>query len=970
MKKLLVIFLFFLISLTGFSQGTDCASADPFCTGTTYDFPLSTSTTAQTGPDYDCLLTQPNPVWYYLQIDQPGDITITMNAGSDIDFVAWGPFASQAVMCSNLTSANVVDCSFSIASSEDCDITGALPGEFYMMMITNYAGITQNVTFSQTSGLGSTDCSIICEVNAGTDQSICIGDQATLGGSPVYNGGLQPVTYLWDNAATITTLATDSTPTVEPLITTTYTVTMTTDDGCTSTDDVLITVIDPTASFISSVDQCLTGNLFTFTNTGDTGPGITWDWTLPNSNTLTSTNENVVNVSWANPGTYIITQTVTIGTCTDDNTDIIEVFEMPTVTMSTVDEICAGACDGSATANPLNGTPGYTYQWLGIADITQTVNALCANNYFVTVTDLNGCTATNAGTVSSAQPIDIDNVTVTDVLCNGDNTGGFLIQASGGCTPITYNNGISNTTGIFTNLLAGSYDVTITDCNSCSVIETVIVDEPEFPLSAIMTHTDLLCFDDNLGTATANVSGGTIGYTYQWLPSVGIAGTIINVPAGNYQVTITDANNCQIFDNVEVNTPSEVFLAVSQSGEIVCFNQDVEINASTTGGVAPYIYYINGVYTAMPFVTNPTGFETYIIYAEDINGCTSNIEVVDLDVFDNLNFSIVSTPADVCLGDPVTISCITSGGTGGPYQISFNGNIVNVPFTYWPNLNESVTLTATDYCSTASSTVDIDVHILPTPQFSTDIIHGCEPLTVHFDAYSAFPNETYRWVFGDESQGYGMTATHEFDNYGMYDITLMVTDEYGCSNNINYTNYITVYENPDARFYVTPSNASIIDPVIQFDNNSQNNYWNYWTFGDGDTSMTLNPVHTYNEVGDYMVELKVVSIHNCRDSAMSQIIITDITTVYFASAFSPDGDGINDFFGAVGENITPTGFGLCIYDRWGEVIFESSDIDNKWDGKAKNGMKTVQIGVYTYTCNFIDVYGVAREYAGTVTVIR
>ncbi len=169
MKKVLAIFTFLLAIGVGnsYSQGTDCASADPFCTNSGATFPASTSTTAEVGPDYGCLFSQPNPAWYFLQIDQSGNIDITLTndgcggGGCDIDFICWGPFASLTGACNNLTAGNTVDCSYSTAVNEVVNIPNAQTGEFYLVLITNFSGQPMNISANQTGGAGTTDCSIV-----------------------------------------------------------------------------------------------------------------------------------------------------------------------------------------------------------------------------------------------------------------------------------------------------------------------------------------------------------------------------------------------------------------------------------------------------------------------------------------------------------------------------------------------------------------------------------------------------------------------------------------------------------------------------------------------------------------------------------------------------------------------------------------------------------------------------------------
>ena len=142
MRFLTLIFLVFFAQAIVLSQGNNCANADPFCTQAGASFPASVNTTAQSGANYGCLIDQPNPAWYYLQIGTSGNITIglTNNAGGgsavDIDFALWGPFTSATGGC--LPTANPIDCSFDPQANETVQINNAVVGQFYLLLITNF----------------------------------------------------------------------------------------------------------------------------------------------------------------------------------------------------------------------------------------------------------------------------------------------------------------------------------------------------------------------------------------------------------------------------------------------------------------------------------------------------------------------------------------------------------------------------------------------------------------------------------------------------------------------------------------------------------------------------------------------------------------------------------------------------------------------------------------------------------------
>ena len=165
----LFLFLLLFLGFQGFSQpggggsNSTCQTAAPFCTGTTYTFPAGVNSGAgQAGPCYSCLLTKPNPAWYYMRVLTSGNIVISMHSepSKDIDFCCWGPFSSQNA-CDSLACNKVVSCSYSPLSTETCTIPTGITGQYYILIITNFSNQPCNIIFSQTGGSGTTDCTIL-----------------------------------------------------------------------------------------------------------------------------------------------------------------------------------------------------------------------------------------------------------------------------------------------------------------------------------------------------------------------------------------------------------------------------------------------------------------------------------------------------------------------------------------------------------------------------------------------------------------------------------------------------------------------------------------------------------------------------------------------------------------------------------------------------------------------------------------
>jgi len=192
--KRILLFTVFVLTFSFFGNAQDdCITADPFCTSTGVSYPAGVNNgDAAVGPDYECLLSQPNPAWYYLNISQAGNINISLtnNAAVDIDFIIWGPFNNITCNNNQLTSSggffgclsypcgNVVDCSYSTAASEEVNIPNAQVGQWYMLMVTNFSNMPTEITATQISGGGATNCAILCTFNGITaNPTACV--QAT-----------------------------------------------------------------------------------------------------------------------------------------------------------------------------------------------------------------------------------------------------------------------------------------------------------------------------------------------------------------------------------------------------------------------------------------------------------------------------------------------------------------------------------------------------------------------------------------------------------------------------------------------------------------------------------------------------------------------------------------------------------------------------------------------------------------------
>ncbi|MFD0992896.1 PKD domain-containing protein, partial [Tenacibaculum geojense] len=245
------------ICVNTFSQGTTCSNAQPFCSSTGLEFQNTSGvTSSEPGPNYGCLGSQPNPAWYYIRIDQAGNLNLQIEqntssdftgTGLDVDFICYGPFTESEInagVCGNLTASNTVGCSYSGSAIENFSITNALSDQYYILLITNYSNQPGFIRMYETNpggpNTGTTDCSIVAG-ELGVDQDICEGTIVTLDGTPTTGTAIN---YEWlvDTGSGFTTITGETNPTLNITnnLSGTYQVIITDSSNNTATDEVII----------------------------------------------------------------------------------------------------------------------------------------------------------------------------------------------------------------------------------------------------------------------------------------------------------------------------------------------------------------------------------------------------------------------------------------------------------------------------------------------------------------------------------------------------------------------------------------------------------------------------------------------------------------------------------------------------------------------------------------------------------
>ena len=627
---------------------------------------------------------------------------------------------------------------------------------------------------------------------------------------------------------------------------------------------------------------------------------------------------------------------------------------------------------------------GGNYNWDNGLGTNQSynVNPHSTTTYHVTVSNSHGCYDIDSITVT-VTPLPTADFTLSNINCFSDNcivtyTGNALQSAtynwdfSGGVASPGTGQGPHQVSWSQSGNMNVSLQVTQNGCTS--LLNTQSVTNPPL-LTTDITSQNLLCFGDNTGYATVNVSGGTVANDYNYYWSNNIHTQIdSNLAAGIYTVTVIDDNNCSSTSTVTITQPDRLEVT-SPASIYLCNGRSTIITATTTGGTPNYNYTWNGVAGGSTLIDDPRVTQTYNIIVTDANGCEDSTKTI-VNVSEPVNLELISNKDSVCPGEEVQITANINSPAGGPYELSlFNQGLISTPFTVAADTLQNIIVTVTDGCgSKDTDTLHLDFYPVPEVDFSPNMYNGCQPFTVKFNQNIAYnPTYYYVWDFGDNQQdnlSYDYNPEHTFGESGSFNVSLTVRSDKGCENTKLINNLITVYPKPEAKFIANPEVVSLIKPEVEFINLSTITDTSYWNFMDGDTSNTTNPVHYFKQSGTYNVELITTSSVGCRDTVTGKVIVEDPVTFYAPTAFTPDHDGINDEFKIYATGIEKDNFLFQIYDRWGEVIFESTDINKGWNGISSGHKEISSIGSYTWVCSFIDVLGNSHRRTGVFTLYK
>src|SRR5690554_1984240 len=434
----------------------------------------------------------------------------------------------------------------------------------------------------------------------------CFGDTSG-SATVVVNDGVLPLTYEWLPPVSTSDTATDLAAGI-------YTVTVT---------DALSRSVTDTIT-ISQPDELLLD--LQYSNVSCNGQTDGWASVNPSGgvgpySVLWSTNDTTDTISNLIAGTYTVTITDANDCEITEDFDIIEPDVLTASVSAQNDVTVSGGNDGSATITATGGTAPYTYSWSPSGGTSDTATGLTAGTYTVDITDDSGCTTDVTVVITEPMPLTITLVSQTNVSCNGGNDGEIIIDVVGDHPPFTYLwSPATGNSSTVSNLIAGTYTVTVTDTLGAFETATYTIDEPTAISLSVGAITNVTCNGGSNGSATAAVSGGTPPYTYTW-SSGETSAAATNLTVGNNFVRVTDANGCELQQSFTIDQPTPIVITLVNLTDASCNGQaDGAISISVNGGISPYTYNWSNGQSTSNMSNLPGG--NYIVTVTDANGCT------------------------------------------------------------------------------------------------------------------------------------------------------------------------------------------------------------------------------------------------------------------------------------------------------------------------------------------------------------
>ncbi|MES2513129.1 MAG: gliding motility-associated C-terminal domain-containing protein [Bacteroidota bacterium] len=1000
-------------------------------TGTTFPAGVGNAS-AGAGPDYGCLFSTPNPAWYYFQVSQNGIINIGISGtgGGDVDFICWGPFTSPTGNCGNLTAANTVDCSYSGSATETVTINNAVAGQYYQLLLTNYSNQPQNINFNQVGGSGSTNCGLIAPVTSATicagqtatisantnltsptfvwspggmttqtitvspavttvytvtvtglnpsntsttvvgsgtvtvspptpitvtpaSSSICLGQSVGLSASG-------PGPFVW-SASTGTAPASAANVTVTPGTTTTYTA-VSGVGTCTSSAVATVSItLTPSITITPSLSIICQGQSATLTSSGN----APFNWTSSSGPIFSS--GATITVFPSLTTTYTVISGA--GTCTASAVATVSVgTPPPTAITPSLSSVCAG----QSVALSASGTGPFLWSAnTGTATATA-ANVTVTPGSTTTYTVISGagtCTSSAVATVSITLTPTVSITPSVSTICLGQSA----VLTAGGSGPFTWTvSSGTNPPAVGTVTVTPTTTTTYTVISgpaTCTAVAVATVSIGATPSISITPSNTTICA--GAVVTLSSTGAGPFTWTASSGPSPTSSATVAVMPNASTTYTVlsgTGACTTTAVASISVNITPTVVITPTLS--TICSGQNTSFTAS--GG---------STYTWTPspgtFTTSGSSFSlspvnsTSVIISSAVGNCTGYAFTI-IDVLPDINPTITASSPTVCITQSVSLS--VASGAGLTYNwlpltaisgAADTSNVIALPPT---SVTVIYTVTVSNGFCASTDTIELKIKtppdILNVTTLNNDTI--CTGGCVTFSATSTGSLPIYyQWYYesGVGTSTVGIAPEACYPSAGSFSVVATASNGCGVDTMLK-SNLVTVFDMPILVVY-GDTTINIGESAEVFASGGMSYSWS------PNINNTIACVTCSSTVVQPTLTTQYIVVASNSKYCKVQDTVTVIVDIncgdfFIPNVFSPNDDGLNDLINVHGRCIST--FNLQIFNRWGEKVFETTTLENSWDGTFRG--KRLDTGVFVYRADGVSIDGQTFNMKGNITLIR
>ncbi|MDP4964668.1 MAG: gliding motility-associated C-terminal domain-containing protein [Salibacteraceae bacterium] len=663
------------------------------------------------------------------------------------------------------------------------------------------------------------------------------------------------------------------------------------------------------------------------------------------------------------------------------------------VEITSVEPLCNSYCTGIMEANSIGGAAPYSFTWDNGLAADSLQDSICAGIYIVTITDNQGCTASDTVVMNEPTALSLNLDTLYGVSCPGVSlcNGGAEVGVSGANPPYSYSWADGSSSALNGALCAGDNWVTVTDTYGCFDSIKAVITVPNIILTKAIKDTTI-CIS-NVAAIAASSTGGTPPFSYSWtrdsLNGAFVTGTqfslVSPIETVTYFVQTTDVNGC-VGDTSEmtvfVRPPLEIDIP---KPDTICPYDEITITAAGVGGDSNYTYsWSTGVFGNS--ITVGPDFPTYyFVTVSDACGTPNHRDSVFVQVggYSDIQATIVTIDDSLCLGENTVLSADARGGFNGPaeYRYKWNDGAQTTNFiTAKPSKTRDYIITISDLCLSVPGidtiTIYVDEAIIPEVKFTPSRACDHASVTTSLSETPKFYHH-YQWTMGDGTIYNNVNSNsfdHDYTAKGCYDIYALLETDFGCVAHDTFLCGVKILEKPSADFVVSPSYPSNLEPILDLESTSLGAKKVYWyienSFIGNDEQIKYEFIAFDEASADtFQVILIAESKDACFDTLTKYLPFKYETIFYIPTGFTPNGDGLNDVFYIEGEGIKTEGFEFSIFDRWGNELFRTEDPKAGWNGIQNNG-EYFQQGAYSYVLKYIDKDNEPKAIRGEITISR